>query len=502
MHGLVWFRRDLRTVDHAALSRALQSCDRVWCVFIFDTDILDCLPHRQDRRVEFIREALQALHDGLARLAPGAGLIVLQGRPCRLIPWLAARLGVQVVHANRDYEPQALERDAEVSRQLAAQGCQLATWQDQVIFSPDALRTGTGNPYSVFTPYKNAWRKQLDRQWLTAYPVAPHGGVLAALPKEPLLAPNADRPAELRGGPWLGPPSLSAIQFEATNLRALGVVPNEDGAQALFADFLARIGDYRHARDFPAIKGPSYLSVHLRFGTISVRQLVRTAIEIESSEPAAADGASVWLSELIWREFYFQVLANWPRVAQSAFRPEYDAIRFDEDAAAQERFLAWTEGRTGYPLIDAAIAQIRHSGWMHNRLRMVTASFLVKDLGIHWRAGEQWFAHWLLDFDLAANNGGWQWAASSGCDAQPYFRIFNPITQSEKFDPQGRFIRRYLPQLAELPTRSIHAPWLASGQELLAAKIVLGQTYPKPIVDHASARQATLARYAIVKSRP
>jgi deoxyribodipyrimidine photo-lyase len=302
-------------------------------------------------------------------------------------------------------------------------------------------------------------------------------------------------------GPWSGPPGLEAIGFEPTNLKALGIQPGEAAAQSLFESFAQRMGDYRRHRDFPAIRGPSYLSVHLRFGTISIRQLVQTALQIQQTDAVASDGATSWLAELIWRDFYVQILANWPHVTQSAFKPDYDRIRFADDEAAEARFLAWTEGRTGFPLVDAAIAQIRHSGWMHNRLRMVTASFLIKDLGIHWNRGERWFADQLLDFDLSANNGGWQWASSSGCDAQPYFRIFNPITQSEKFDPDGRFIRRYLPQLASLPTKALHAPWLASTETLQAAGIKLGATYPHPIVDHAQARLTTLERYAVVRSR-
>jgi deoxyribodipyrimidine photo-lyase len=211
-------------------------------------------------------------------------------------------------------------------------------------------------------------------------------------------------------------------------------------------------------------------------------------------------GASTWLSELIWRDFYHQIMANHPHVVERAFKPAYDRIAFEHGKAAKALFAAWCEGRTGYPLVDAAMAQINQSGYMHNRLRMVVASFLVKDLGLHWSWGERYFAEKLMDFDLAANNGGWQWASSSGCDAQPYFRIFNPTSQSEKFDPQGKFIRRYVPQLAGLSDKAIHAPWLASPLELAAADVRLGENYPMPVVDHAAARAATLARYAVVKA--
>jgi len=242
------------------------------------------------------------------------------------------------------------------------------------------------------------------------------------------------------------------------------------------------------------VRGPSYLSVHLRFGTVSIRELARFAHE----RAAQSAGAATWLAELIWRDFYQQVLHHHPQVVTESFKPEYDRIRWDD---APELFAAWCEGRTGYPLVDAAMAQINRTGYMHNRLRMVTASFLTKDLGIDWRAGERYFARRLIDFDLAANNGGWQWAASSGCDAQPYFRIFNPVAQSEKFDPDGKFIRRYLPQLADLSAREIHAPWLLSPQRQQQAGCVIGTDYPPPIVEHAAARAKTLARYAVVRPR-
>jgi deoxyribodipyrimidine photo-lyase len=298
---------------------------------------------------------------------------------------------------------------------------------------------------------------------------------------------------------WAKPvPTLADIGFEPTNLSRLPMPTGEAGAQALFDDFLQRIDGYTEARNYPAIKGPSYLSVHLRFGTVSVRALASAAHLLHQQGNA---GATSWLSELVWRDFYHQILANFPHVVERSFKPEYDAVRFEHGKAAQAKFQAWCEGRTGYPLVDAAMAQINQTGYMHNRLRMVVASFLVKDLGIHWQWGERYFAEKLIDFDLAANNGGWQWAASTGCDAQPWFRIFNPVTQSEKFDPQGRFIRRYLPQLAGLPDAAIHAPWTANAVELAAAGITLGETYPLPIVDHAAAREKTLERYAVVKKQ-
>ena len=285
-------------------------------------------------------------------------------------------------------------------------------------------------------------------------------------------------------------------------MRRIGIATGASGGRRLFDDFTTRIGDYQRARDFPALKGPSYLGVHLRFGTVSIRELAARAHALATAGDA---GAATWLHELVWRDFYFQVLANFPHVADAqgcshSFKPAYDRIQWEQGDAAQKLFEAWCDGRTGYPLVDAAMAQINQTGYMHNRLRMVVASFLTKDLGIDWRWGERYFARQLNDYDLAANNGGWQWASSSGCDAQPYFRIFNPVSQSRKFDPQGKFIRRYLPQLARLPTPALHEPWTAGPQALAAAGVELGRNYPAPIVRHDEARERTLRRYEAVRA--
>jgi deoxyribodipyrimidine photo-lyase len=268
------------------------------------------------------------------------------------------------------------------------------------------------------------------------------------------------------------------------------MVPGMRGGAARYADFKRRIARYRDARDFPAVKGPSYLAVHLRFGTVSTRTLV--AFAHARSLEAGGQGAATWLSELVWREFYAQVLWHRPDVVATSYRPEYAELRFPDPPG---HLKAWREGRTGYPLVDAGMRQLLATGYMHNRLRMVTASFLVKDLLVDWRHGERFFADHLIDFDLASNNGGWQWAASTGCDAQPYFRIFNPVTQSERFDPKGDFIRRYVPELAALSAAQIHAPWKLGAAEQQALGVTIGRDYPSPIVDHATSRAAALALF-------
>ena len=468
--ALVWFRRDLRDVDHAALYHALRRHDRVHCAFVFDTEILDALPGRMDRRVEFIHGSVVALDAALR--ARGGGLIVRHGRARDVIPALAASLGVAEVLSNRDYEPAAIARDDEVAARLRGMGIGFADFKDQVIFERGEVLTQGGAPFSVFTPFKRAWLKALTPFYVKAYPVEAYAGHLAPPPDGTRM------------------PTLAELGFATTNLAELGVTPGRAGGRRLLADFLTRIGRYKSARDFPARKGVSYLSVHLRFGTVSIRELAAAALAV------GGEGAETWLSELIWRDFYQQILWHHPRVVAASFRPEYDRVVWDD---APDLFAAWCEARTGYPLVDAAMCQLLHSGYMHNRLRMVVASFLTKDLGIDWRLGEAFFAEHLIDFDLAANNGGWQWAASTGCDAQPYFRIFNPVTQSEKFDPDGAFIRRYLPALARVPARYLHAPWTMPPVDQKLAGCVIGQDYPAPVVDHARARARTLARFAVVK---
>jgi len=475
--ALIWFRRDLRLADNAALHHCLKSARRVYAAFVFDRAILDELLAEgltTDRRVDFIHRSLHELDAGLR--AHGGALLVRHGIAADEIVRLAGELGVDAVFANHDYEPYATARDTAVASRLAAAGRRLHTFKDQVVFERDEVLTGAGRPFSVFTPYKNAWLKALTPFHLRSYEVDRY---LAALASPPV-------PAAI--------PALPALGFAGSDLDELKVPVGVGGGRRLFDEFKARIDEYHETRDYPAVRGPSYLSVHLRFGTVSIRELARFAHE----RSARSAGAATWLSELVWRDFYQQVLFHFPHVATSSFRPEYDRIRWQP---APELFAAWCEGRTGYPLVDAAMMQINRTGYMHNRLRMVTASFLTKDLGIDWRRGERYFARRLIDFDLAANNGGWQWAASSGCDAQPYFRIFNPVTQSEKFDPDGRFIRRYLPQLANLSAKEIHAPWLLSPQRQREAGCLIGTDYPPPVVDHAEARARTLDRYAVVKQQ-
>ena len=464
--ALFWFRRDLRDDDNAGLFFALKSAERVFCAFVFDREILDALPRRADRRVEFIWESVRELRESLR--ARGGELLVLHDRAREAIPALAQRLEVDAVFCNGDYEPAAIERDDAVDAALAARGRRFHRAKDQALFEKEEVLTQAGRPFTVFTPYRNAWLKLMEPFYVEAYGVERHQRALAR--------PSFEMPL----------PALESLGFRRTNLASFPVGTGIGGAARLLADFEARIDDYAVARDFPAVKGVSYLGVHNRFGTVSIRKLARLALGRDS------DGARVWLSELAWRDFYFQILWHHPRVARESFHAEFARIAWPNDEAL---FAAWQQGATGYPLVDAGMRQLAQTGYMHNRLRMVTASFLAKDLLVDWRWGERHFAEHLNDFDLAANNGGWQWAASTGCDAQPYFRIFNPVAQSRKFDPEGKFIRRYVPELAGVPGKFIHEPWLLAPLEQQAAGCVIGRDYPMPIVDHAAQRERALALY-------
>jgi len=464
--ALVWFRRDLRDFDHAALYHALKSSRQVYCAFAFDTEILDKLSNKADRRVEFIWESVHELKTALQ--SKGGDLIVKHGKVHDLIPQLALELNINAVFTNRDYEPDAVVRDAKVAQQLAKNNIAFHDFKDQVIFEKDEILSLSNKPYCVFTPYKNAHLKKLNDFYLKTYPVGRYIQNLAKVAPSKLI-------------------SLVEIGFKRTDLNAMRLPTGMSGGAQLFADFEDRINHYKEARDFPAVKGVSYLSVHLRFGTVSIRHLARQARDRSNI------GSQAWLNELIWRDFYFQILHHHPYLATGkAFKPEFENLSFSNSKAL---YSAWCNGKTGYPVIDAAMRQINLTGFMHNRLRMVVASFLVKDLLIDWRWGERYFAEHLIDFDLSANNGGWQWAASTGCDAQPWFRIFNPVTQSERFDPQGKFIRKYIPELANCSDKEIHAPWQIPSLRQEAIGIIIGKNYPAPVVKHATQRALALSLY-------
>ena len=469
-NALVWFRRDLRDFDHAALYYALKNATQVHCIFVFDTEILDKLADKQDRRVEFIWESVQELKTALQK--NGGDLTVKYGLARNIIPEYALEANIHAVFCNHDYEPNAILRDADVATQLAKHNIEFYTFKDQVIFEKDEVLTLNNKPYSVFTPYKNAHLKKLNDYYLKPYPVDLYIQNLAKIAPSDLI-------------------SLEDMGFIRTNLSAMRLPTGMSGGKQLLQDFENRMHQYKEARDFPAIKGVSYLSVHLRFGTVSIRHCAMQA------RHRADIGSQAWLNELVWRDFYFQILHHNPQVAAGrAYKIEFEDLAFPNNELL---FKAWCDGKTGFPLVDAAMRQLNQTGFMHNRLRMVAASFLIKDLLIDWRWGEKYFAEKLIDFDLSANNGGWQWAASTGCDAQPWFRIFNPVTQSERFDPAGKFIRKYVPELVSCSEKEIHAPWLIPPLRQKLIGMQIGVDYPQPIVDHATQRALALDLYNSAK---
>lgn len=462
-NSVVWIRRDIRLHDHAALHFALKRSKNVYCVFIFDIDILSELKEKEDRRIEFIWESLKEIKHTLIKL--GSDIIIRHGRPKDLIPEIIRNNNCEALFFNKDYEKYAVSRDDGLSDHLSKENIVVESFKDQVLFEDREILTQSENPYTVFSPYRNNHLKKLNHDGIPEYECEINKSNFAKFKDQDIL-------------------SIETMGFKRTNLKNLKIPTGTSGGKKLLIDFKNRIDHYKSLRDYPGKKGVSYLSVHNRFGTISIREQALIAIKKNT------EGASVWLNELIWRDFYFQILSNFPHVCEGkSFKAPCDQLQFENNPAY---FNAWKHGKTGFPIVDAAMQQINQTGFMHNRLRMIVASFLVKDLLIDWRWGEEYFAEKLIDYDFAANNGGWQWAASTGCDAQPWFRIFNPILQSQKFDPEGLFIKRYLPSLQKLSNKEIHSPYDFYEKKPDNFPIKLGVDYPLPIINHAEQRKKAL----------
>jgi len=481
--SIAWFRRDLRLSDHVALARAASESERVVCAFVLDPEFLRG-PRVGAPIVSFFFDALAELRVALRER--GSDLALLEGDFGTELRGLARRTGATGLCYNLDYEPDALSRDARVEEALRADGIEVRSFVDHTYFGARETLKADGTPYTVFTPYKRRWleRRELDPRpplesaALASRKFAPADAIGTSLDIPQPEAYGHARSAKFpRGGERLARRTLEA--FVATSLAA-----------------------YAQRRNDPAADGTSHLSPHLRAGTIGIRTCVQAAVDARRAAGASAAGSiDTWLGELIWREFYHHILANFPHVAHDPFVPQAKRLRYRE---SKDDWQAWCDARTGYPIVDAAMVQLNTTGWMHNRLRMIVASFLTKDLLLDYRLGERYFEQHLADGDLAANNGGWQWSASTGTDAAPYFRVFNPVLQSRKFDPDGTFIRRMLPQLARLDGMAVHAPWMLPPLEAEALGFRLGRDYPEPIVDHAEARLRAIAFFAPVlgKSKP
>lgn len=422
--NIFWFRRDLRTEDNAGLFHALNAGFPVLPVFIFDTEILDKL-EKKDARVLLIYQLIKKLKDNCEE--NGSSMYVFHGKPLDAFQMIFSEYQVNAVYTNRDYEPYAIKRDTQIRDFLFSKGIQFYDFKDQVIFDHNDILKENEEPYTVFTPYSRKWKTVLSEKSATEYPS--HEYLQNCIKTEPFVIP-----------------SLSEIGFQSGNIR----IPDFDISKE-------KLEKYAAHRDFPAENGTSRLSFHLRFGTVSIRKITRLAFETSET----------FLNELIWRNFYMDILCHFPHVEERSFKPDYDRIEWRND---ENEFTKWCEGKTGYPLVDAGMRELNTTGFMHNRVRMVTASFLCKHLLIDWRWGEAYFAEKLIDYDLAANNGGWQWAAGSGCDAAPYFRVFNPSLQAVKFDPQYKYIKKWLPEYGT-------------------------NDYTEPIVEHSFARNRAVETY-------
>lgn len=470
--ALFWFRNDLRLTDNPALLAAAAARRPIVAVYVLDeVNAGDWAMGGASRW--WLHHSLTSLAEDLK--AVGGAVVLRRGDAGSIIPELAAQTGAASVYWNRAYEPGAIARDTAIKKALTDAGVEARSFKGALIVEPWEIATKQGNPYKVYTPF---W-KSLKASHAPAEPAGrPQALKFAPAPRSDQLADWALEPSK---------PDWSGGLVEAWT-------PGEAGAQGRLGAFIQHaMADYDHARNLPAVRGTSGLSPHLHFGEISPRQVWHAVRGAKGGDSADADS---FLSEIAWREFSYNLLYHFPSLPDENFQPRFDRFEW---TGQDEAFDAWTMGRTGYPIVDAGMRELWHTGWMHNRVRMITGSFLIKDLFIHWRRGEAWFWDTLVDADLASNAAGWQWVAGSGADAAPYFRIFNPVSQGEKFDPNGDYVRKWVPELGKLPKRAIHAPWTADRDTLARAGVTLGRDYPQPIVDHAEARKRALAEFEKIK---
>ncbi len=473
--AIVWFRQDLRLTDNPALAEAVATGRPIIPLYI-----LDEAPGARPlggATLWWLDKSLTALGADIAAL--GGRLILRRGDPAHHLGEIIATTGATAVYWNRLYDKHAVARDSAIKSDLGADGIEVVSCNGSLLNEPWTVKNGSGEAYRVFTPY---WRAA--RAKVADTPQLPAPERLLA----PVTLPGSDRLEDW--GLLPSAPDWSTGFVDWT--------PGESGAAAALDRFLnGAIGGYGDNRNLPGVEGTSRLSPHLHFGEIGPRQVWRAVHTAAAAGQAPGDEADKFLSEIGWREFNHHILFHWPDLPRDNFKPAFDQFVWLEDEPA---FRAWSRGLTGYPIVDAGMRELWTTGFMHNRVRMIVASFLIKDLMIDWRRGEAWFWDTLLDADIAQNAANWQWVAGSGADASPYFRIFNPITQGQKFDPAGAYVRRWIPELARLPNDVLHAPWTASPLDLRQAGVTLGKSYPNPLVDHARARDRALAAYAAVRN--
>lgn len=478
---ILWLRQDLRLADHGGLAAAVAAGGPIVPVYILDEEANGRWPPGGASRW-WLHHSLGALGEAFVR--HGSRLLLRRGSAVDILAALAVETGARAVHCTRGYEPAVVALEQAVRLRLERDGVALKRFGGSLLAEPDAIRTKAGEPYRVYTPFWRALAQglALPRPWSPPTQLA-----------QPKHWPSSDSLAAWRLLPtkpdWAG---------------GLGAAwrPGEAGAQARLRAFVEDgLAGYAETRNRPDLPGTSRLSPYLHFGELSPAACWRAAVLARETGKARDPHVETFLKELVWREFSYHLLFNWPTLPETPFRPEFARFPWSQQGAARSADLeAWRRGRTGYPIVDAGMRELWASGWMHNRVRMIAASFLVKDLRIPWQDGEAWFWDTLVDADLAANAASWQWVAGSGADAAPYFRIFNPVSQGAKFDPAGDYVRRWVPELARLPVGAIHAPWQADAMTLRAAGVALGRDYPLPIVDHAQARAAALAAFASLKS--
>jgi deoxyribodipyrimidine photo-lyase len=469
--SIFWMRRDLRAHDNVALHAALSASSQVICVFVYDRSILDGLP-RADRRVAFIHASVEQAGRNLAAL--GGKLLAVEGDPRRLIPELARRHDAACVFANEDYEPAARQRDDAIAAALARDGRELVLSKDQVLLHKDEVLSKSGTPYARFTPYYEAWLQQLGQD----------ERVLADHDPAPLKANFASSVAGKSNIP------LATLGFDEVDLDGLSLYPGTEGGRRVLAEFTPKVDDYMALRDKLALPGTSGLDIHLRFGTLSIREIFRELARRKDKRNASLAG---WTREVCWREFFAQLIYHVPRVADGPYLEKYAKLDWVGGKLGKARLDAWKRAATGYPIVDAAMTQLNTTGAMHNRARLIAASFLVKTLGVDWRLGEAYFALQLNDYDQASNNGNWQWVASTGADAQPPYRFFNPASQSKTYDPDAAYIKHWLPALEGIDARHLHEPW--TRKEAIP-------DYPVPIVEYAAALDESKRRYGALGRAP
>ncbi len=474
MRGVVWLRRDLRLQDQPALTAACADCDDVIPLFVFDDPLLRSRQFGSPC-VTFMLSCLDELAGALA--ARRLALQWRRGNQIDEVIRFVADVKADAVYWSRDYEPLAIQRDRKVQQALMTRRVAVHTFKDHVVFEAEEIRGSTGDPLQRYSVYRARWWTK----WHAATP--------------PLLPSPASLRGQRAGGssPRIALPTVEDLGYQAV---PLSIKPGEKEARRRLRWFLnGPVHTYVEGRNLPAIDGTSKLSPHFRFGTLSVRTAVHAALgTLTTGGHWSRRDVITWIDELIWREFFQQILSSFPQVASGPFRSKDGLPRPCPAGAERNRlYAAWCEGQTGYPLVDAGMRQLNQTGWMHNRVRMVVASFLIKDLRIDWQSGERYFMQQLIDADLAANNGNWQWASSTGTDSMPGYRIFNPMLQSRKFDPEGTYVRQYVPELAAVPTDRIHAPHLMTQEEQALAGCRIGIDYPSPIVNHRQAREEYLA---------